>query len=54
MIIISLLLLLALIFFALYTLNIPSGPRFNWLGAGLFCWCLWVALGGHALYLATR
>jgi hypothetical protein len=49
MIIISLLLLLALIFFALYSLGFQSPTRSSlWLGLGLFCVTLWFALGGHA------
>jgi hypothetical protein len=54
MVVISLLLLAALVCFILLGLGIPSPPRFQWLGWGLFFWCLWVALGGHALFMSLR
>jgi hypothetical protein len=46
------LVLLALIFFGLATLAVAGHPRFGWIGAGLFCWCLSTVIGGvhlHAL-----
>ena len=46
------LLIAALVFFAVSTAGVPSPPRFQWLGAGLFCVTLAYLLGqygGHLL-----
>jgi len=37
----------ALVFFAVATAGVPSPPRFQWLGAGLFCVTLAYLLSGY-------
>jgi hypothetical protein len=39
------LLLFAFVFACLAMLNVPSHPRFNWLGATLAFWLAWVIWG---------
>lgn len=40
-----LLLVLALVFFALATANAPSSPRFSWFPAGALCLVIWLLVG---------
>ena len=39
---IMLLIVLAIVFLVLATVNLPSHPRFNWGWAGMLCWALYV------------